>query len=108
RIDPDRDPAFIVIISEERFDLVFRDVEAGDIRQCSLQAVSDLDVHFAILNEYEPNHAVVATLLPNFRVIFYTISIVFNRRVDLNRLINEIPYLFSSFVFILCMMIYEE
>src|SRR5438105_2646850 len=63
RIDSGGDPTFVIAIAKLRFDSVFGDVERGDVGQCAFQAVTDLDKHFAILNENKKDNAIATFLL---------------------------------------------
>jgi len=76
RIDSDCDPAIVIAVAKMRLDFVFGDIECRDVGQRPLQAVTDLDKHFAVLNEHKKNDAVASFLLANAPGLGDTLRVV--------------------------------
>jgi len=76
RIDSDGEAALIVIVSEVRLDLVFRDVKAGHVGQRTFQPVADLDKHLAVLNEHKKNDAIATPFLTNAPRLGYPLRVI--------------------------------
>ncbi len=65
RINPNPESGFVVAGRELRLHLILRDVECRHVRQRALQAVANLNNHFAIFDKHEQNHAAAFVFLPD-------------------------------------------
>jgi hypothetical protein len=97
RIDPRRDPAFVIAVPKMRFDFVFGNVERGDVGQRPLQAVANLDKHLAVLNEHKKDRAIAPLLLTDSPRLGYPLRVICNVRVALHLRKDRDHHLIGSF-----------
>ena len=78
-INAGSEPSFVVVVTELRLDVIFSDVERGDVRQRAFQSVADLDVHFAVAFKNEQDHAVALLFLSDAPRLRDPLSVIFDR-----------------------------
>src|SRR4030095_9851825 len=83
-IDPGRDSAFVIAIAKPRLHLVFGDIERSDVGERAFQAVTDLDKHLAVLNEYKKDDAIATFLLANAPCLGHTLCVICDIGVTLH------------------------
>ena len=84
RIDSDGQASLVVVGSKSRFDLEFGYVETGGIWKRAFQTVTDLDKHFAVLNEDEEDGSIAPLLLTHAPCLRDTLRVIGDIRVALH------------------------
>src|SRR5215472_15310089 len=87
----------IVAASEQWLDVALGNIECRCVRQRAFETVTDLDKHFAILNEYKEHNAIAAILLTDTPCLCHALGIVRNIRVTLHFRKNRNHSLIRSF-----------
>src|SRR4051794_4213667 len=90
-----------------RFDAEFGNIKGSRIRERALQAVSDLDKHFAVLDEDEEDRSVPRLFLPYLPRLRNATRVVSDVRIGLHRRKNRDDHLVRGVAFELSQLIIE-